>query len=123
LPSDAVATVQGLADRGYVLGLASNYDSRLRDVLAEMPALSAIRHVVISAEVGWRKPAAEFFAALCRTLGRAPEQILFVGDDRGNDYDGARSARLNAVLFDPRGKELGVERIARLGELLSGEHH
>jgi putative hydrolase of the HAD superfamily len=117
---DAAATLAELAARGYRLGLASNYDERLRSVHAGLPALGPAQHLVISSEVGWRKPAAGFFAALCRVAGLAPGQIALVGDDRDNDYDGARAAGLRAVLFDPRGREATPDtaRVARLRELV-----
>ena len=112
--------LKGLAARGLELGLASNYDLRLRSVLAGLPDLGVARHIVISSQVGWRKPAPEFFAAVCRVVGLPAGRILFVGDDRDNDYDGARSAGLLAVLFDPRGREAGVPHGVRsLAELLA----
>jgi len=113
------AVLRELAARGLVLGLASNYDERLRSVLAGKPELRHLEHVVISAEVGWRKPAAGFFAAVCAAAGMAPEQIVLVGDDLGNDYEGARAAGLRAVLFDPRGRHPDVTgpRVSRLAEL------
>src|SRR5262245_3264772 len=117
---EAAAVIEGLAGRGLVVGLASNYDARLRSVAAGLPELRPLRHLVISSEVGWRKPAPEFFAAVCDACGLPPGKVLFVGDDRANDYDGARAAGLYAVLFDPAGDETaaGGLRIARLGELL-----
>jgi putative hydrolase of the HAD superfamily len=116
---DGARVLAGLARRGFTVGLASNYDRRLHRVLAGLPELHPLDHVVISAEVGWRKPAAEFFAALGRVTRVPPEQILFVGDDRRNDYEGARSAGLQAMLFDPKHKAKKVcGRIVRLGELL-----
>jgi putative hydrolase of the HAD superfamily len=76
--------------------------------------------LVISSEVGWRKPAAAFYREVCRRSGLEPEQILLVGDDRINDYEGARSAGLQAILLDPAGKSATrqVNRITRLGDLL-----
>jgi putative hydrolase of the HAD superfamily len=115
---DAAATLQGLHRRGVVLGLASNYDSRLRNVVGAMSGLKPFTHVVISAEVGWRKPAPEFFAAVCRRVGRPANRILFIGDDLVNDYQGADAAGLRALLFDPRGKELTLPRIESLQDLL-----
>jgi putative hydrolase of the HAD superfamily len=117
---DAAATLAELAARGYGLGLASNYDERLRSVHAGLPELWPVQHFVISSGVGWRKPAAGFFAALCQVAGLPPGQIALVGDDRDNDYDGARAAGLQAVLFDPRGRDTtaGTARVARLAELL-----
>jgi putative hydrolase of the HAD superfamily len=107
-----------LARGGLTVGLASNYDHRLHRVLAGLPELDPLDHVAISAEIGWRKPASEFFAALRRSTGLPPEQILFVGDDRRNDYEGALAAGLRAVLFDPKGRAPDVPcRIERLEEL------
>jgi putative hydrolase of the HAD superfamily len=109
-----------LAARGYGLGIASNYDRRLRSVVAGMPALALVKHLIISAEVGWRKPAAEFFAAVSAKFELPPGELLFVGDDRANDYEGARSFGMQVILFDPQEKmiETDVVRIKSLSELL-----
>jgi putative hydrolase of the HAD superfamily len=109
-----------LSRRGYQLGLASNYDTRLRSVAAGLAELESVRHLVISSEVGWRKPAGEFFAALRRDAGLPPDQIALVGDDRVNDYEGARAAGLRPVFFDPGNKSPELTpRIGSLHELLS----
>ena len=110
-----------LAARGYRLGIASNYDRRLRSVVAGMPALAPVKHLIISAEVGWRKPAAEFFAAVSAALKLPPGEILFVGDDRTNDYEGGRSFGMQVILFDSREKMIGTDvvRIKSLSELLA----
>src|SRR5262249_47109665 len=104
---------------GYTLGLASNYDARLNNVLAGLPLLWTITHVVISSEVGWRKPAPAFFARVCQELALPAEQILYVGDDLDNDYDAAGAAGMRAVLFDPRHRApADVIRIGHLADLL-----
>jgi putative hydrolase of the HAD superfamily len=116
IEEDTPATLTALGARGYRLGIASNLDHRLRDVLA--PGALRGLPLVISAEVGWRKPAAEFFTATCRALQTEPGETLYVGDDPGNDYDGARAAGLAAVLFDPRGRaSVDVLRVGRLSDL------
>jgi putative hydrolase of the HAD superfamily len=117
---DAAATLAGLGARGYVLGVASNFDSRLEDVVAGLPPLQSLRHVVISSLVGWRKPAPPFFRRLGEVTGLGPEQTLYVGDDYGNDYLGARTAGLHVLLFDPRGREPvpADTRLNRLSDLL-----
>src|SRR5262249_11324797 len=70
---DAPAVLPELAGHGLTLGLASNYDDRLRSVLAGTPESLPLQHVVISSEVGWRKPAREFFAALCAVTHLSPQ--------------------------------------------------
>jgi putative hydrolase of the HAD superfamily len=101
---ETAAVLASLAGQGYELGLASNYDRRLHSVAAGLMELHPIRHLIISSEVGWRKPAPGFFQALCRTMQLAPEQLLLVGDDPDNDYAGAQAAGLEAVLYDPTGR-------------------
>jgi putative hydrolase of the HAD superfamily len=90
-----------LRQAGYRLGVASNFDHRLRGVLAGLADLPPFDHLVISSEVGWKKPAQEFFRRLCEEAGCAPSQILLVGDDLGNDQLGATAAGLHALLLDP----------------------
>jgi putative hydrolase of the HAD superfamily len=88
------------AQRGITLGLASNFDQRLHSVAASFPDLAPLKLRLISSEIGWRKPSPRFFDALVAAAGCTPEQILHVGDDRVNDYDGARTAGLRAVLIN-----------------------
>jgi putative hydrolase of the HAD superfamily len=116
----AAATIRELAERGYVLGMASNYDRRLRSVVAGLKALQSLQHLAISSEIGWRKPAREFFTHLCQTIGLPADRILLVGDDWENDYEGARAAGLHAVLLDAKRKyhEKTTARIMRLNDLL-----
>jgi putative hydrolase of the HAD superfamily len=110
-----------LASRGFMVAMASNFDERLRRVLAGWGEGGALRHVVISAEVGWRKPSPRFFEAMCQAVDLMPPEILYVGDDRVNDFEGALAAGCRAVLFDPAGQMREVApRIAALSELLEG---
>jgi putative hydrolase of the HAD superfamily len=106
---------------GLILGVASNFDRRLRSVLAGMPELSGVRHVVVSSEVGWRKPSRAFFDALLGVVGCRPEECLLLGDDVGNDCEGGRAAGLVTVLYDPEGRHrvLTLATIHHLAELLT----
>lgn len=117
---DAADVLATLRDRGFVVGMGSNYDSRLLSVLEGFPELAALRdRVVVSAAVGFRKPAAEFFREVVRSAGCEPEQVLFVGDDVGNDFEGATAAGLRAVLLDSGGRHRDVRpAIGGLRELL-----
>jgi putative hydrolase of the HAD superfamily len=106
---------------GGAVALASNYDHRLHRVLAGLTPLAAIQTVVISSEVGWRKPAPTFFDHVAAALGLPPEAVLHLGDDVGDDFEGARRAGMKALLFDPKGRHsaLGRDRIGSLSELAS----
>lgn len=93
------AVIQRLEAAGLRLGVASNFDSRLRDIApSSLPAALAQR-LFISAEIGWRKPAPEFYRHVERALNLRPEQILLVGDDLENDFSGAHAAGWQALLL------------------------
>jgi putative hydrolase of the HAD superfamily len=112
-----------LGRRGYRIGIASNFDRRLRQVLSGFRQLAALQPVVISSEVGWRKPAAAFFQALARAAALAPREVLYVGDDFVNDFDGARSAGCQALLVGPRQVAPEGVRVAQhLAEVLDLAH-
>ena len=116
---DAPAVLSKFSQRGYVLGIASNFDSRLHRLLDSLPELTPIAKRVLSSEVGWRKPDRRFFEAVMRSAGCPPRQILFVGDDPVSDYDAAKSAGLHAVLFDREGQVSAARRrVRRLRDLL-----
>jgi putative hydrolase of the HAD superfamily len=110
-----------LRERGLTIGIASNYDSRLLRVVEGHAELRPLRdRVVISAAVGHRKPSPEFFAAVAQAAGCGPGEVLFVGDDTDNDYEGALAAGMGAVLLDARGRHPAVgRRIAGLAELVA----
>jgi putative hydrolase of the HAD superfamily len=103
----------------YRLGVASNYDRRLYDVVAGIPALPRIEHIVVSSEIGWRKPAPAFFEALVARFQVQAHNILFVGDQLDIDYQAAIDAGLQALLFDPSKQHLDgpVARISTLSEI------
>ena len=100
--------------------VASNFDGRLRPVLQGIDELAVwADSVVISSEVGRKKPHPQFYEATCRRLGLAPEQVLCVGDDEENDWNGPRRAGLSALLVDRGRSPSGPSgRLAQLDELL-----
>jgi putative hydrolase of the HAD superfamily len=110
-----------LAERGWRIGMASNFDARLRGVAAGLPELAPVRTIVISSEVGYRKPADPFFAEIGRQAKMDLASIIYVGDDFANDYAGARAAGMKAILFDPEGKcrDSTTRRVTRLTDLIT----
>jgi putative hydrolase of the HAD superfamily len=116
----ARTVLTALHARGLALGLGSNYDARLWSVLAGFPELALLGdRVLISAAIGVRKPGARFFREMSRAAGCDVPEVLFVGDDVANDYEGARAAGMSAVLLDPQGRHPTVpDRITALTELL-----
>jgi putative hydrolase of the HAD superfamily len=95
--ADVAATLETLKRPGKTLLLASNFDLRLHRVKAGLEPLAIIDQVIVSSEVGWRKPSRHFFDAVCQSSGCNPEEVLFVGDDRTADVEGSLQFGMHAV--------------------------
>ncbi|MEJ5274859.1 MAG: HAD-IA family hydrolase [Thermogemmata sp.] len=105
LADEAAMVLDTLQGRGLSCGIASNYDARLRSVVAGFPDLAGLQErLVISAEVGYRKPSAVFFSAVTCQAGYPSSQVLYVGDDLVMDYQAAQAAGLQAVWYQPQKK-------------------
>jgi putative hydrolase of the HAD superfamily len=108
-----------LRRRGMTTAIASNFDHRLPPIVAGLPELADIERIFVSSALGWRKPAGGFFNAVAAGLDVAPGEILFVGDDPTNDYDGATAAGMRVVLFDPAGRHGDLPHVRHLSEVES----
>lgn len=86
---------------GGEVALASNFDERLFEIASVVEPLTLADHVFASSELGWRKPAAEFFREVERRLGRRPEELVLVGDDPVLDIAAARRAGWEARPIRP----------------------
>lgn len=101
---DVVPTMRALQEMGVSVCVGSNFDGRLREVVQGLPELAPwMDSLVISSEVGYRKPHPSFFRAACDHLGLPPERVMCVGDDVENDVRGAIRAGLSALLLDRGG--------------------
>jgi len=89
-----------LKDR-YRLGLVSNftYAKVVRDALEKLGLSRMFESIVISEEVGWRKPHPIIFRHLLENLRVKPKECLFVGDDVKYDVAGAKAAGLKTALL------------------------
>jgi putative hydrolase of the HAD superfamily len=105
---------------GIPVRVASNFDARLRAVVAGLTDLGGLEsELVISSEVGFRKPHPAFYAAACASLGLPPGRVLCVGDDPEHDVFGPRRAGLSGVLVDRPGTSTAdVPRVPALLDLL-----
>jgi putative hydrolase of the HAD superfamily len=101
---DVEPALGGLADMGISVCVGSNFDSRLRGVVQGLSELRVcVDSLVISSEVGYRKPHPLFFESVCNHLGLPAFEVLCVGDDSENDVRGAIRAGLSGILIDRGG--------------------
>jgi HAD superfamily hydrolase (TIGR01549 family) len=98
LPPHHLEVVASLG-RTHRLGIVTNFDHAptVRDVLARDGLSGHFEVVVISGEVGWRKPHRMLFDAALERLGVRADEALFVGDNFELDVVGATQAGLAAA--------------------------
>ncbi len=113
-------TLIELRARGYQTALLTNWDQRVRTVVAETGFSSHFDHLFISSEIGHEKPAPEIFVHCQTQLQLAPEQILHIGDSLQHDIEGAQAAGWHAIRITEEAEHLGAnyQSIQRLSELL-----
>ena len=86
---------------GYSLGLLSNFTHppAVHGLLDRLGFRVHFKFILISGELGYRKPHPNTFVHLIERFGVEKETILYVGDDPEPDIIGARNAGLNPVWF------------------------
>jgi len=88
---DVVETLEFLAGR-FRLGVLSNFDGRLRPVLADLGVAHYFQDWIISSEVGADKPSPWIFEKALASAGISASEALHVGDDPVCDWEAAASA-------------------------------
>jgi len=98
--------------RRYPLGLITNGTSAMqRAKLASLGVGTLFDPIVVSEEVGLRKPDRRIFERAISGWGVTAASVLFVGDDPIADIEGARGAGMQALRV---GHEDGIASIEHL---------
>jgi putative hydrolase of the HAD superfamily len=97
---DTIETLNLLKNR-YPLGLLSNFTHApaAREILIRTGLAPCFDTILISGELGYRKPNPVVFEELSKGLGVEKEKIIYTGDDPEPDIHGASKAGLNPVWF------------------------
>ncbi|MBA7627985.1 Phosphoglycolate phosphatase [subsurface metagenome] len=112
----------------YVLGVITNGPSVYqREEISLLKLEAYFSHILISEEIGFRKPEKEIFQIAIKKAGCRPEEAVMVGDNLGEDIEAAKNLGMKTVLFDSKNRftkeDLAPEErpdylIRRLTELL-----
>jgi FMN phosphatase YigB (HAD superfamily) len=96
-----------LAER-YKLAVVSNFDytPTALDILERAGVVDLFETIVVSDEVGWRKPRRDIFDAALDRLGVRAEESLFVGDRADMDVLGAQQIGMDAAWINRDGEPL-----------------
>lgn len=106
---DAAHAVRALAASGYRLLLAGNtrWPQAARErTLDTAGILHCFERVLLSSELGVRKPHGRFYAAVLRATEYPAAQVLFVGDNPAHDVEPPKTFGAHAVLVAPVGRRL-----------------
>ena len=111
--------------RRYRLAVVSNFDytPTARGVLEREGIIDLFETIVVSDEIGWRKPLPVIFETALRRLGVSAAEAVYVGDRADLDVAGAHRAGMHAIWINrdtaalPPGIEPPQHEIRDLGEL------
>jgi putative hydrolase of the HAD superfamily len=112
--------LQTLSARGLILGVLSNWDTRLGPLLEGLRLKPYFDHVILSAVVGWEKPQRRIFESALEQTGVLSSEVLHVGDSYQQDVVGAREAGMYGVWLRRNGpREADCPVISSLRELVT----
>ena len=89
-----------LKDMKITIGLLSNFDSNLEDVLENLKILNMLDFVVVSAKIGLEKPNIEFYEYAKSIYNINVDETIYVGDSYELDYIPASEAGFTSFLID-----------------------
>jgi len=91
----------GIFSRRYRVAVVSNftYAPVIYAVLRKYRLNAHLRAVVVSDEVGWRKPHPKIFMEALRRVGVEAEKTVFVGDNPIEDIKGAKNVGMKTIFI------------------------
>lgn len=107
--------LEGLRETGRSLGIISNFDSRLEPLLEALGVRAYFDTVVIPSLGSGVKPDREIFLLALQKAGAT--DALHIGDSLEEDYQGARDAGLNSLLYDPLDRHAARSEVCRIRSL------
>lgn len=94
-----------IRSKGIPMGIISNFDPRLNQILANFKMKHFFQFVITSYETGMEKPDTKIFAkamSISKIGNLQPDECLHIGDKPLLDYYGARNSGWHAALIDER---------------------
>ena len=116
---DSLPTLLDLQERGYRLGLISNFEGWLEKLLIELEVGHLFDTTVISAVEGIEKPDPAIYELALERAGAEPARAAMVGDSPANDAAPSAQVGMVPILLDRSAayREVGYRRVASLKEL------
>lgn len=100
---DALPALQYFKKKNKIVGIISNWDSRLFGICKGLGIEQDLDFILASAVVGAAKPHPKIFQEALRKAQVAPEEALHVGDSLEDDVLGAQRVGIQALFLDRKG--------------------
>ena len=120
LYDDVKPTLDAIETAGMRLGLISNFDSWLEEMLLEMEVGHVFDPAIISGLEGIEKPDPAIYRLAVERAGAEPARCVHIGDSPAMDMEPATSVGIVPILIDRAGRypDSRYARIRKLEELL-----
>ncbi len=115
LQPGAVNAITAIKFLGIKVGVLSNADTRMRQVLEAKGLAKHLEGIFLSSEIALAKPDAKFFSHAARQLGVATSALVHIGNDPLLDGEAARDAGATGVIV---GGAYAPERCLRAEKLI-----
>lgn len=121
---DTLDTLRRLQARGYKLGIITNGNVEHQSYIIDALGFETLMtNIVISEQVGFRKPDPEIFRLMMESLNEQPENCMFVGDHPDNDVRASHNLGMISVykdngMFDAPDDVVMNYRITELSQIL-----
>ncbi len=101
---EVMQTLSGLKEAGYLLGIISNFDSRLHPVCDALGIVPFFKTILHSSGAWSAKPAPDIFRQVLEQVGLSAAEALYVGDSPKYDLPGPKMLGMPALLIDRTGQ-------------------
>ena len=128
-PEENKRTLEEVKKKGYLTAIVSNFDyaPTAYALIDKYDIGRFFEQIIISEEVGWRKPKDIIFRRALRLLNIKPEEALFVGDNFNADIKGAKAVGIRTVWLNKNldaeeaepHPDYTIEKLPQLNDILS----
>ena len=106
---DVINCLERWQQKKIEIGIISNFDTRLYQVLELLQLKSYFSSITVSSEVGFAKPDPIIFEVALEKHNCLPEEAWHIGDSLREDYQGANAVNIKAFLLERDKLDLQVK--------------
>jgi putative hydrolase of the HAD superfamily len=106
---DVVSSLQKWHNQGIQLGVISNFDTRLNQLLKTLDLEHFFTSITISSVAGTAKPEPNIFEIALKKHGLIAQEAWHIGDSIIEDYQGAKNAKIHSFWLNRSTSSLNIE--------------